>query len=88
VWGIAAGVSLGQSDESLPPERRIAYYRAMAAEALQLAQTASDEAQKASFLDIAARWNVLAAEVERLLTREAEAARKDASSAQSNGNRT
>lgn len=60
---------MGQSDESLAPERRAAYYRSMAAEALRLAQTAIDEGQKASYLDIAARWNILAGETERRIGR-------------------
>lgn len=63
---------MAQSDESLPPEERIAYYRGMAAEALRLAQAAKDEAQKASYVDIAARWKVLAAETERRMMRESE----------------
>lgn len=80
---------MAQSDESLPPERRVAYYRAMAAEALQLAQSASDEARKAAYIDIAARWNVLASEVERRSEREAEAghSRKNESDSESNGDR-
>ena len=56
---------MGQSDESLSPGNRIAYYRGMAAEALRLAQAASDDTQKASYLDIAARWNALVTEMER-----------------------
>ena len=78
---------MAQSDESLPPERRIAYYRAMAAEALQLAQSASDEAQKAAYIDIAARWKVLATEVKRQSEREAEAVhiRKIGTNSESNG---
>lgn len=63
---------MAQSDESLPPEERIAYYRSMAAEALRLAQAAKDEAQKASYVDIAARWKVLAAETERRMMRDSE----------------
>jgi hypothetical protein len=77
---------LGQSDETLPPERRIAYYRAMAAEALRLAQTASDEAQKASYVDMAARWNVLAAETERRMIRESRD-NKSNSESESDGDR-
>ena len=78
---------MAQSDESLPPERRIAYYRAMAAEALKLAQSASEEARKAAYIDIAARWKVLASEVERQSDREAEAGhiRKNKSNSDSNG---
>jgi hypothetical protein len=56
---------VGQSDESLSPENRIAYYRGMAAEALRLAQASDEDSQKASYLDIAARWNALATEMER-----------------------
>jgi hypothetical protein len=58
---------VGQSDEFLPPERRISYYRGMASEALRLAQLALDDAQKMSYLDIATRWNHLATETERLM---------------------
>lgn len=61
---------MAQSDRPLPPGERIAYYRGMAAEALRLAQTAKDEAQKASYVDIAARWKVLAAETERRMMRD------------------
>jgi len=58
---------VGQSDASLPAERRISYYRGMAAEALRLAQLDLDDSQKMSYLDIAARWNLLATETERLI---------------------
>jgi len=64
--GPASGsVFVGQSDESLSTEGRIAYYRGMAAEALRLAQAADEDTQKASYLDIAARWNALATEMLR-----------------------
>ena len=87
--GPASGsVFVGQSDESVRPGKRIAYYRGMAAEALRLAQAANDDAQKASYLDIAARWNALATEMERDIGLEmANAARKDKSEPQSNGDR-
>lgn len=79
---------MGQSDESLPPGRRISYYRGMAAEALRLGQAASDDIQRASYLDIAARWNALATEMERgIELKAANAARKVKSEPQSNGDR-
>ena len=53
-------------------EKRVIYYRTMAEKALRLAQLASDDAQKASYLDIAARWNLLAAETERRMTLQGE----------------
>jgi hypothetical protein len=49
----------------------VAYYRAMAAQALHLAQSANDEVQKSSYLDIAAQWNTLAAEAQRRIERQA-----------------
>ena len=81
--------SVGQSDEALPPERRISFYRGMAAEALRLAQLAVDDAQKASYLDIATRWNVLATEAERLLAEKTPASlrRQGKNEPQSNGDR-
>ena len=66
------------------PENRVIYYRTMAAKALRLAQLASDEAQKASYLDIAARWNVLAAEAARRMTLQGEK-RDSGPESQSNG---
>ena len=89
VWGVSAGVIVGQSDELVPAEKRVAYYRAMAAEALRLAQAAGDEAQKASYLDIAARWNTLANEVERRSAWQDNAARRGEpeGSSQPNGDR-
>jgi hypothetical protein len=75
---------LSQSDQSLPPERREAYHRGMAAEALRLAQTASDEAQKESYIDIAARWNLLAAQTECRMTQKSES-RNSSPKSQSNG---
>ena len=77
---------MGQSNNSPPSKPRIAYYRGMAAEALRLAQSAHDEAQKASYVDIAARWNLLATEAERRMKREKET-RADKSRSQSNGDR-
>ena len=66
-------------------EKRVNYYRTMAEKALRLAQLASDEAQKASYLDIAARWNLLAVETERRMTLPGE--KPDSTSeSQSNGN--
>jgi hypothetical protein len=79
---------VGQSDESLPRERRIAYYRGMAAEALRLAQATNEETQKASYLDIAARWNALATEMEHQIEMESvDAGRDRKNESQSNGDR-
>jgi len=58
----------------------------MAAEALRHTQAASDDAQRASYIDIAARWNLLAAEAERRMTQESES-RDRKSESQSNGDR-
>jgi hypothetical protein len=40
-------------------------YRAYAAECLELAQRATNEIDRASLLDMAQRWNSLAAQVDR-----------------------
>ena len=50
--------------QSLPPEERVEYYRAMAAEAFRHSQSSEAEDQKLASLDAAARWNALASEVE------------------------
>ena len=66
----------------------MSYYRGMAAEALRLAQAASDEAQKASYIDIAARWNLLAAQTECRMMRESESHESNSKpESQSNGDR-
>jgi hypothetical protein len=67
----------------------VAYYRTMAAEALELAKAAGDEALKASYVDIAARWDMLAKEVERRSARQPDKAHHSNSESdpQSNGER-
>jgi hypothetical protein len=59
----------------------------MANEALRLAQAASDDRQKSSYLDIAARWSLLAAETERRIEQDvgAREPHKDRGDPQSNG---
>ena len=69
---VFSGVCVARSMEGLPSRERIAYYRAMSAVALRLAQTSDDVAQKASFLDNAARWLALANEVESFTDRRAD----------------
>jgi hypothetical protein len=60
----------------------------MAAEALRLAQATDQDIQKASYLDIAARWNALATEMQRQIELEtADAGRNCKSEPQSNGDR-
>jgi hypothetical protein len=56
---------LSISVESLPPEQRLKYYRAMAADALQQAQEAVTDEGRSAFLTTAAKWSALAAEVAR-----------------------
>ena len=63
---------MGRPLEALPAHQRVAYYRGIAAEALQLATTTEDCDQKASFVDCAARWLALAHEVEHLQAHVAE----------------
>ena len=51
--------------ESLSPQERAARYRQFAAEALQRAAEAAIESAKAGHLDMAARWDSLAQDIER-----------------------
>ena len=60
---------MGRSVEGLSSEERIAYYRAMSAEALHLARSTNHLTQKAGFLDNAAHWLALAHEVEHVAER-------------------
>ena len=54
---------------------------------MRLGQTASDDAIRASYVDIAARWNVLAAEMERWLVRESKGHVQGEPGSQSDGDR-
>jgi len=56
---------MGRSIETLTPGERAKHYRQLAKEVSQLARVAGSEKAKQTFRDLARRWLVLAAEVER-----------------------
>src|SRR4051812_19582840 len=55
---------LAKSGNSLPPPRKAKIYRAHAADALKLADKASDPAVSAHYMRLAAQWHALATEAE------------------------
>ena len=79
---------MGKSIESLSPRERAAYYRGMAAQALQLAVTAADAETRAAFVDTASCWLSLAVDIESIyLADDARARRKALSQARRGGYR-
>ncbi len=58
---------MGQSIESLPLQERLEAYRHFAEEALRRAHEAKEENARAEFFAMAARWHLLAVEVERAM---------------------
>ena len=56
---------MAQRSDCLPPEKRAAYYRQLAADVLRLAQMSSFEEIRNEYLDLASRWSALADEIER-----------------------
>ena len=69
---------LGKTIESLSPRERAAYYRGMAAHALQLAVTAADSETKAGFVDTASCWLALAVDIETIYLADDERVRRKA----------
>jgi hypothetical protein len=63
---------MGQSIESLPLPQRLEAYRHFAEEALCRANEAKGEEARAAFFAMAARWHLLAIEVERAMKAAAE----------------
>jgi hypothetical protein len=70
----------GRSIDALSERERVAFYRQLALEALQRAQTATSDEQATAYLDIARRWTLIAEEVEQWTARgaEREARRREA----------
>ena len=58
---------MGQLLTSLPLEQRVERYRQYAAEALIRSKAATDPAQQAEYLTMAAGWQAMASETERSL---------------------
>jgi len=56
---------VNRSFESPPPEQRIAHYREMAKNVMELAALARSPDVRAQFLQLAERWLLLALDVER-----------------------
>jgi hypothetical protein len=63
---------VGSSIDALSDSERIAFYRQLALEALQRAQTATKDDQATAYLDIATHWTSIADEVEHWSARRAE----------------
>src|SRR5437763_8669357 len=63
----ASGSAMEQALQSLAPRERAARYRQFAAEALLRATEAENDFAKAGHLDMAARWDSLAQDMERRL---------------------
>ena len=60
---------MGTYAKSPSPVERIAGYRALASEAFQLSSATKDEQEKLGYLDMAARWNALADELDLFMDR-------------------
>jgi hypothetical protein len=58
---------MGQSIESLALPQRLEVYRHSAEEAFRRAHEAGNEAVRAEFFAMAARWHLLAVEIERAM---------------------
>jgi hypothetical protein len=71
-FGPFPGVLVGRSIDVLSDSERVAFYRQLALEALQLAQIAITDDQATAYLDIATRWTSIADEVERWTMRQSE----------------
>jgi hypothetical protein len=64
---LALGNTVDRGLHALPPLERAARYRIFAAEALQRAVQSESGGLKATHLDMAARWDNLAQDIERRL---------------------
>jgi hypothetical protein len=60
------GAPMGQSVDSLPPEKKAEHYRELANQAVRQSQATVDPDRRASLVAMAASWHNLAVEAERL----------------------